>query len=286
MPKFIKLKLKNVPKSRSISAETVSDDFYSFSWKLVLDNRDDFFKWAEYDAEASAHAFLSLAGKNSNSKGDYTHLGGLSDREAGLATGIKLAAHAADGKKIYPMIEAAKMNDLKQAAMLGQIMAGTTICIHENGVGWCVLESFIKTWDAEIVEELEKEGFAFPVDNEELKAETIVLENAPKEDWRYKYILERVKQRISDTLSIGFIFSLKETDERYVFKAMNNAKNIYIESEFEDEKQISSVAKALMNMPEMKTLYINASKTATERLKSHKDFDMVSAKHKIILSDR
>ena len=281
MPKFIKLKLKNVPKSRSISAENVSDDFYSFSWKLVLDNRDDFFKWAEYDAEASAHAFLSLAGKNSNSKGDYTHLGGLSDREAGLATGIKLAAHAADGRKIYPIIEASKMNDLKQAAMLRQIMTGRTICIHGNGVGWCDLESFMRTWDAQIVEELEKEGFGFPVDSEELKAETIVLENAPKEDWRYKYMLERVKACV-ETGSIGFIFSLKEADERYVFKAMNHAKNIYIESQFEDANQISSVAKALMNISETKNLYINSSNEPIQRLKNHHDFEKVSMKHKII----
>lgn len=195
-----------------------------------------------------------------------------------------MAAYFSNEEKIYPILEVAKINDLKQAAILKAIRRGDTVAIRDNGMGWSILKTFMETWDAEIVKEVVKDKFSFPIEDEAIKAQTIVLENAPKDDWKYKCISERVKEMVADAGDISFIFSLKEVDERYVFKAIMNATNIYIESEFEDENQVSYMANAFMNIPQ-KNIYIRAGDSAQKRLFNNPLYQQAAGKHNITVKD-
>ena len=286
MPKFLKLKFrKRIPVSRSIVKEgEVEQEFYQSAWVLTLSNEEEFNLWSNYDAEATIHSYMTLADKNQNSRGDYSHLGGLSTREEGLARAIQMAKYCSNEEKIYPIIEAAKINDLKQAGILRAIRRGNTVALHANGMGWCILKSYMETWDAEIVNEVVKDKFSFPIEDEAINAKTIVLENAPKDDWKYKCMRERVKEMVADAGDISFIFSLKEVDERYVFKAIMNAANIYIESEFEDENQLSYMANAFMNIPQ-KNIYIRAGDSAQKRLFNNPLYQQAAGKHNITVKD-
>jgi hypothetical protein len=170
----------------------------------------------------------------------------------------------------------AKVTDIKHQGILKAILRGNDIAIASNG-SWTTLNSFMSTWKCEILSEIEKDDFGFPLDYE-LNADTIVLENAP--NTFHKYISERVQEIIKDAGNVGFIYNLKEIDSKFVFKAIYNAKNIYIESQFQDEKQISSMAKLFLSV-ERKNVYINCSKDAASRLKGYPSYDSLFNHHNI-----
>jgi len=266
MPKFLQLKLNNCKEA-------------DVCWKLVISNIDEFTAWCEYDAHANINAFISLIDKCKQLKlrslsDAIAHAGGLSSRESGLGR-IIMAATRNDEKK-YPILEVAKITDLKHQGILKAILRGNDIAIASNG-SWAIFNSFMSTWNCEILSEIEKDDFGFPLDFE-LNADTIVLENAP--NTFHECISERVEEIITDAGNIGFIYNLKEIDRNFVFKAISNAKNIYIESQFEDEKQISSMAKLFLSV-ERKNVYINCSRNAASRLKSYSSYDSLFNHHNI-----
>ena len=272
MPKFLKLKLNNCKEA-------------DVCWKLVISNIDEFTSWCEYDAHANMNAFISLIDKCNeelkfrNLSAAIAHAGGLSSRESGLGSIISMATYKNKDEKIYPILEVAKITDLKHQGILKAILRGNDIAIASNG-SWTTLDSFMSTWKCEILSEIEKDDFGFPLDYE-LNADTIVLENAP--NTFHKYISERVQEIIKDAGNVGFIYNLKEIDSKFVFKAIYNAKNIYIESQFEDEKQISSMAKLFLSV-ERKNVYIKCSKNAANLLKSHPAYDSLFNHHNIYFS--
>lgn len=279
MPKFIKLRSnKPAPSNKSFPNSSPESTY----WKLVLSNLDEFHAWCEYDATANAYAFLSLAGKNQDSKGDYTHLGGLSGREQGLATAIHLATRTAEqGTKVHPIIEVSKITDLRQRGILKALMKGLTVGINENGISWCPLDSFMKIWDCEIIETIEKEGFSFPIDETAISADILILENAPFEGFRKNW-LEELAQTAFGKKKCQIIFNLAEKDERFVFKSIAASKNIFIQSEFQDEQQVSSFAKAFLSI-ERKNICLSTDKEGKRRIESHMLYKKICEQHELTI---
>lgn len=270
MPNFIKLKINApIPKSYSI----IEPEYSKFCWKLILKTSEDFIEWAEWDSTANANAFLSLCEKDRDVNRNFTHLGGLSGREEGLARVLSISEDS-------PIVAAGKMCNLKHIAILKSINNGHEIAIDENGCAWSILDSFIKIWDCEIIESVKKEGFGFPVSDLPEKSGVLILENAPYSPYRKRHLSE-VAETFFEQKNINIIFSLPEKDERYVFKAISLCENLFIESEFLNGKQIELFGKALLAI-EKKTICLSSTRDGIVRVKKHPLFDPLNNKHNIL----
>lgn len=274
MPTFIKLKIPGRPYSTN---KELREDTYT--WKLVISDLEEFAKYAGHDAEATVHAYLALAEKNE--RGNFSHMGSLPSREMALATYLSYAVHLPDREKIYPILEAAGINDKKLQGMAKALVNGHTLAIS-SGMGWCTLQSFMEIWNCEVVETREKEGFGFPIELEsEEDVDTVALENASRQEYTKRGIEERIAESIPDPGKVAILFNLKETDESYVFKMLKSAKNVYIQSSFQDPKQIESMGKMFMMIPG-KNVYIKTWSDRDKRnLTEHGSYEMLSRKHNI-----
>lgn len=258
MPKFIKLKIKDVTQ-----------------WRLVIDNYTDLQNYHELEVENNFHAFLSL-----NRKGNELV---LPENPTIRAIGLQRILDARitscpKGEKMYPFIEVAEITDSKLISMSKAINI-SPIQVNEAG-GYCFLDSFIKTWDAEVLEEIEKKDFGFPIEDEILKTNTIILENSPTEK---NSLLEGIiKEKIENIGVVKTIFNLKNIDIDYVFKCLQITSNIIIESQLMDDNQIDSFMKLFLNL-EPKNIYLFLNEENVAKIKSHCLFVKNNNLHKIEL---
>ncbi len=200
-------------------------------------------------------------------------------REQGIAR--MLAAKMAstpEGEKVYPMFEIANSLDKKFDVMANYIQKyGQTIMINSAG-GWCDLEGYIDMHKVTILETVEKERGGFPVDDEALNVETLILENASRPD--NLFVNETVKQQFPNT-SIGTITNLKEIDERYVYKCICNAKNIAVTTQAQDEDQINAFVQMFLAIKERKNIFIATTEEGKERITSNPNYKNVTDNHTI-----
>jgi len=265
MPRFIKLKLNGLPK----------DEDNDIQWRLVIDNKDDLDQYHELDAEANMECFLHLE-RNKDGSIALSHTAAAPVRGIAMQRMLDAVIHSTpEGEKIYPIFEVAKYTDKKYLGMLRYIQQYGAIQINSSG-GYCGLQSFIDTWDAEIIEDIQKEKFGFPTDEQLLLADTIVLENSHKEycstgAWSAKKYIQKAG-------IVKTIYNLKEIDSDYIFQSLQKCKNVFISTELQDDKQLDGFMKMFLNLP-AKDIYLKLSADNVNKIKSHYLFHENNRKH-------
>lgn len=270
--KFLKLRLKNVPQDNGFAKPNIKDDLDR--WCLVIDNEEDLKAYHEVDAYANMETFMSLEREKDGSI-RTSHVGAASTRAISMVRvlGAKQSC-LEEGEKMYPIIEVAKYTDQKYLAMYRHIKIHGAIQINPAG-GWCGLQGFIKTWDAEILEEIEKKSAGFPVEDEVLKADTLVLENAHP-DYFGSNSEWSAKKLVPDCGSVKTIYHLREVDTDYVFKCVENCKNVFISTELQNEKQLDTFIYMFSKVTSKKNIYLQMSKENEEKVKAHPLFSKIN----------
>lgn len=269
MAKFIKLKLNGLPKSETTDIH----------WRMVIDNMGDLKEYHSLNATLNMEAFMTLE-RDDNDNIALSHLGPASTRQTVLHRYLRAKIDCTPkGEQVYPLIEVAQLTDKKYLAMLKFLMTKGAIQINEAG-GYCGLQDFIKTWDGEILEEIEKDSFGFPVSDAAIEADTLILENAHVE-YCGNYLESRVKENIENVGSIKTIYNLREIDATYLMQCISVCKNVVIQTQLQDDSQLSSFMKMFKRIPH-KNIYLYVSEKIEQRIKSHEDFAANSTVHNII----
>jgi hypothetical protein len=271
--KFLKLKLNGVPESKNGVV---------IRWALVIDNEQDLAQYHGHDAYCNMQSFMSLERYPNGGGIKTSHLGATDTRSLSMVRMIQAKQITlAEGEKMYPIIEVAKITDQKYLSMLKYILNYGAIRINHAG-GWCGLASFMSTWNAEILEEVNKDSIGFPVDDDAIQADTIILENAHPE---YKYSSDKLaKDIISNCGTIATIYNLKEVDRDYVFKCLSNCKNVLIQSQLQDENQIGAFM-GLFSLLKRKNVYLLLDKENEGKIRHHKSFSQLNSIHNIVFKN-
>lgn len=255
MPKFIKLLLKDVPGKGDTQ-----------QWRMVIDNEADLTTYHHIDTQCNGEAFLGL---ERSKDGDIvlSHTGPASTRQIVLQRLLHAKLQCLpQGEKMHPLFEVAAITDRKYLGMLKYITQFGAIQINEAG-GYCGLESFIKTWNADILETIEKPDFGFPLEDAILTADTIILENSHPE-WSGNYMEKRIREIITAPGKIQTIYNLREVDHSYIFKSLSTCKNIVIESQIQDDAQVTDFMRLFSNLP-TKNIYLFFSTENVAKIKAH-----------------
>jgi len=267
MPKFIKLLLKDIPKVGN-----------EIQWRLVIDDIETLNKYHSLDATLNMEAFMTMEREPNGGDIKLSHTGAAPTRAIMLQTYLqaKIMTTPAN-EKVYPIIEVASLTDRKYLAMFKYILSHGAIQINPSG-GYCGLESFINTWNADILEELEKDDFGFPIEEDIILADTIILENshpdyASSGEWK-------ANKFVANPGTIKTIYHLREMDATYVFKCVTACKNVVIESQLLDNSQLDSFIKMFLNVPG-KNIYLILSKENEIKIKSHPLYEQANAIHNI-----
>lgn len=249
-------------------------------WAMVIDNEIDLKKYHSLDASLHMEALLNMGKNSKDGKIQTDHLGGGSPKEIAIGTWLKCRQLTAkEGEKIYPLIEIALMVDKKYLGMLKHISTDGAIRINKSG-GWCSLRSFIETWDAEILEEIDKDSIGFPVSDDVIKADTLILENSLP-DYCGRWHEQQCKEFLKEEAGIvKIIYGLKEVDTSYVEKCIINAKNIFTSTELQDENQLNEFMTLFSKLPR-KNIYLDINKRNVDKIKSHSLFETNNSIHNI-----
>lgn len=268
MPKFVKLKLNDLP----------NDEVPDIQWRLVIDNLKDLDNYHSLNATLNMEAFMSMErDKGGNIK--LSHTGAVPTRTIALERLLHAKfSTTPEGQKVYPIIEVALITDKKHLGMIKCITNHGAIQINEAG-GYCDLNGFIKTWNAEILEEIEKPDFGFPVNDAPLQADTIILENSHR-DYTGSYLEKTVKEDIKNCGNVQTIYSLREVDHTYLFKCLSLCKNIATRTQLQDDNQLDQFMKMFKKMPP-KNVYLYVSKDVEERIRKHEYFAENNYTHNI-----
>lgn len=246
--KFIKLRLHNVPQKGTVE-----------EWRMVIDNLPDLEKYHDLDAYLHATALVDVEGSKHHA---------ISHRGIAIAQMIE-SKHAGS-----PISIVANLTDGKYLGMERQILKGNTLTIS-NGGSWCLLDGYISTWNAEVLATIEKDDIGFPVDEDVINADTIILENSDR-SIPFKNLYNIVGEG-----TVAAICNLKQIDLSYVIKAINNCKNVFIESQLIDDNQIDDFMK-LFSTVKRKKIYLSLTEGGKEKIKSHPLFEKNSEIHNIV----
>lgn len=266
MPKFVKIFLTSNSCKKSV-------------WMLLIDNEVVLEKFYSHEAHLN---ITTLMGMEVDNDGHVAlgHTGAQSVRAITIQRWLSLKQITANGEKVYPIIEIAKMTDEKYLTMYELIGDGGTILVNSSG-GYSDYNGFIKTWDGEILEEIEKPDFGFPVDDDVIKADTIVLENSHRD---YKSIDNGLIKRIPQAGIVAGLYNLKEIDRGYVMKCLENCKNVVIQSTLMDNEQLDGFMK-MFTLLSPKQVYLTIYGNGMSKLKLHSLWNTVSNKHTIIFDN-
>jgi hypothetical protein len=177
---------------------------------------------------------------------------------------------------MHPLVEVANMLDLKTRGMLNYINTIGAIRINEVG-GYCGLDTYIETWNAEVLDTIEKDDVGFPIEKEALTAEVLILEN---QDYISKSFKETIKKLTN--CEPAFITFLKEKDQQWVIKSIMNANTIAFTSTFTDIDQLDKFMKLFASLTKKKILIKTYDK---DKLTSHALWNDNNSKHEIIFVD-
>lgn len=263
MPKFIKIQF-NTPAG------------FTTQWELVLETVEDVNKYHGLETALNGEAFIELAHSNINyNDSDRPQYTGKNIRANTLDRWFSHKVNSAKkGEKVYPLFEVANLTDMKYLAMLKNIARGP-IRVNEAG-GYSDVKGYLKTWNAVIIETIEKNDFGIPTDDEIIKADTIILENSSAEISDKSFEGQVVAMLPG---SIKTIYNLREVDMTYVFKSVSNAKNIVIKSQLMYEEQIDSFMKLFANV-EPKNIYLFVPEKTEDKIFNHPLYEQ-NKKHSI-----
>lgn len=207
-------------------------------WYLYIDNVTDLLKYQEYDTKLFVNSMKSLP--DSFKK---THIRG--SREWALYMQMQCSRD----EHISPIKECIKLVSSKYQGML-EILSKGPILVHEKG-SYSPL-SFIKIWNCEVIETLEKDSLYFPSDKVFSKTELLFLENDEVVPANF---LLKVRKLLDWTNDYKCLQQLKLQDPKRILKSIENAKSIAIQSAFTDKVQIDTFLE-LFNKVNRKTIYI------------------------------
>lgn len=258
--KFVKIRIKDIKKEVTIQ------------WQMVIDNMEDLNKYHHLDATLNAQALIALPKTKAMQHID-------NPRMAAIDTMLEIASYSEEKK--YPIIEVARLTDMKYAAMVSFMRTRGALRVAMGG-GFCGLQDYLKTWNGEILETIEKDDLGFPVDDKVVKCDTLVLENSFYRDELGEYTRKEIQKAVGDNVGvIGFIHGLTAVDISYVFKAIMNAKNVYISSQLLDDQQLDGFMELFTKVPR-KNIYLDMYAKTIAKLKAHKLFETNNNIHKII----
>lgn len=247
-------------------------------WRLVIDNVNDLEKYHQFNATQNMRAFMGME-RDAHGNIALSHTGAAPTRQIGLQRLLHNSIMCApEGTKVYPLIEVAKFTDQKYLSMLKFITNNGAIQMNEAG-GYCGLNDFIKTWNAEVVAEIETPGFGFPTSDAAIEADTIILENSCR-DYSGSYIVSDVKKDVKDCGTIETIYSLNEVDSRWLFRCISNCKNVVAATELQDDSQLNSFM-TLFGQLKGKNIYLYVSKSVKSMIQKHPEFAKNKELHNI-----
>lgn len=257
MAKFVKIVLKT-----NHGEET--------SWRLILENDEDLLKYANLDTELSTHAYLN----SSNKEG---HIAGTRANTIARFLEAKTGS-LQEGELLIPIVSISEMLNKKYIGMHHMIQKGYSVCVNVSG-GWNCLESFLKQWNGEILDMIEKPDFGFPVDVEDIIANTVVLENGSCKSSIDVTTLVNAGIKLGN---IRMINNLKEIDLSYVAKAILQSENIILRSQLIDDNQLNMFMQMFSELIG-KTVYLFLDLEAETKLRSHPLFKSACADNNIFI---
>lgn len=239
-------------------------------WRLIIDNIEDLAKYREADIEATGQAIISMP-KDFGSESEIDYTVPAKNRAEAMSRMIDAKARTTPvGEKVYPLVEMGLLLDKKAAGMLKVLNLYGAICVTQAG-GYCGYEDFLNTWNAEVVETIEKGGTGFPSDGKPFTVDTLIIENSATVDTLFMKVVEAKFPKTS----IGSICRVPETDERYLLQCISNAKNIAISTQASNAAQVDSFINMFLMLKDRKNVYIQTVADGKERIESHPKFKML-----------
>lgn len=235
------------------------------------------------DAEMYSKTLFAMRRKDSEDNGQWRgnirldHLSG--NREAVLGTYISYRALTAkEGELVWPHEVLGHVVSGKATAMLKAVSDGNgPLQINQAG-GWCHHNIYMKLWNPQIVNEIEKESLGFPTDDPPIVADILILENASRaSDNVYNY-----SKRLSGGVGwpkCKIITELKDKDSGWIAKSIALSKKIIIETQAVDSVQIDQFMKLFTTL-EQKEIHINT--TNKEAIRNHQLFQVNEKRHIIV----
>ncbi len=265
--KYVKLRLPSVPGNLPGKTQVIE------SWHVVIDNLEDLFKYAKLDVELYTQAYLNTH-KTSEGKFEVSHENDTRVQVVATMMNIRIAG-TPEGQKIYPLVELADIMDKKTLAMAKLIDRVGAIRINEVG-GYCGYDSFVETWNAEVLQTIVKDTVGFPIESDALNAKTLILENQ-RVSSTFKKEVEAIT---GDTAAC--IDALKEKDLTWVMKSIHNAHTIAFETQLQDMQQLDNFMELFTKLPR-KRIIISLSEWRRPKLLGHHLWETNEARHEIIL---
>lgn len=259
--KYVKLKISHQGK--------ITED-----WHLIIDNAEDLFKYCRIDSELYAQAFVALD-RNDNEEYPYdaAHQGDI--RKGVMATMLNLKTKCLkEGDKMYPIIEVAQFCDKKGQDMLDYIQRMGAIQVNQSG-GYCGYDSYVNTWKAEVLQTIEKDDVGFPIDEDILKCDTLILENQDKVYSKFRDIVKEMTNTVPAVITM-----LKERDLSWVVRSIKSATTIAFNSQLQDTEQIDKFMALFASLPK-KNLIISCYEHDKSKLTKHPLFEKNKNLHNI-----
>lgn len=277
MYRFEKLSVKNINTCNTNKPQEF------ISWGLIISDLKQLGEYHSYDVKASYNAFMTLERSTNKDAAFAYSTAHLSLRATGIAQYLncRIMTNSMKGIRTVPLIELSKMSGDKYFAMQKCIIQGQAVRILEHG-SYCDYDSFKRAWDTTVLETVDKPDFGFPVGKEVLTAQTICLENGGQGIGDNSHLSYASKLGFNSG-TIATIFNLREQDMSYVFKCLEQAKNIIIPSLFVDEGQINGFMKMFTTLPS-KNVYIISNPDRFEAIKNHPLYPINNTIHIISFS--
>lgn len=280
---FQKLWIEKTPDSNGAPVE---------KWYMILRTYEDVLKYIEVDADLCTQALLSIPASIERS-----HLEGSRERVLNVMMQTR-AGNLKEGERLSPINVLADLIDGKAKSMLSLIERGHTVLVQQGG-GYCTYDVYVKTWNAKITSEIEKDSIYFPTNNEPIETEILLLENGERVPVDFERQVHKIvgynynsnwssfnDNRLDKYNKIDIskkvlykITQLKLRDPEFVKQMLVKAKTIAFESSLTDTIQIDNMFKLFSVLPNKRVIIKTEFK---EDITKHELFESCNNIHNII----
>ena len=267
-------------------------------WYMILRTYEDVLKYTEVDADLCTQALLSIPASIERS-----HLEGSRERVLNVMMQTKVY-NLKEGERLSPINVLADLIDGKAKAMLGLVERGHEVLVQQNG-GYCTYDGYMKTWNAKVTEEVEKDSIYYPTDNVPIETDLLFLENGERVPVDFERTVDKMAAEflhsggvwtsfnemapygrkehadIDTTKKVRYKLShLKLRDPQFVAAMISKAKVVAFESQLVDKQQIDSMFKLFASLPDNKKIIISTG--YARDIQSHELYAECIAKHTVI----
>lgn len=286
---FKQLKLENVPGLKEPSIK----------WYMIIRTVEEVLQYMNIDSELMMNAMLALPENKAKS-----HLEGSRERVLDMAFYTEVFTCEQTNTKPNPMNVLNKLIRSKAEGMFTILKNKNFVLVQENG-GYCPYEGYVETWNAEILDEVEKTDCYFPTDIQPMETDLLFLENSERvpvgfeNDIKFDHLKQLTGKSYDSNLwnSVNTNFTngvylrkekapicyklnqLKLRDPKFVATMITKAKIIAVQTHLADSLQLEKFMQ-LFSTLEKKIIYIRTS--YVNELKSHPLFEINNSKHQLI----